>query len=126
MNTYISAILIYIFTIIYFLLSNKTMHLYTIKYYSLIENIYDDKKSLIELINHLAIYNVIIRYIRIHLLFSSLFITVNFIIKLSLIAKIIKYSMVLVIILVSYDILSLKARLRTLEDKLYRMYYNLK
>lgn len=93
-NTYISAILIYILTIIYLLLSNKTMHIYTIKYYSLIENIYDDKKSLIELINHLAIYMVIIRYIRIHLLFSSVFITVNFIIKLSLIAKIINCSMV--------------------------------
>lgn len=122
-NTYISAILI---TIIYLLLSNKTMHIYTIKYYSLIENIYDDKKSLIELINHLAIYMVIVRYIRIHLLFSSVFITVNFIIKLSLIAKIINCSMVVVIILASYDILSLKARLRALEDKLYRTYHNLK
>lgn len=126
MNNYILAILIYILTILYFFLSNKTIHIYTIKYYSLIENIYDDKDSLIVLINHLTIYRVIIRYIRIHLLFSSVFITINLIIELSLIAKIIKYSMVLVITLTSYDILSLKARLKALEDKLYRTYYNLK
>lgn len=126
MNNFISAIIIYSITFIYFLLSNKTIYICTLKYYSISASIYDDKTSLTTLINHMLIYRTIIRYIRIHLIFSSIFITVNFIVEISLIVAIINLSMLLVLFVATYDILSLKARLKALEDKLYRIYNNLK
>lgn len=126
MNNFISTIIIYSVTFIYFLLSNKTIYICTLKYYSLSVSIYDNKNSLTMLINHLLIYITIIRYIRIHLLFSSIFITINFIIEITLIVAIIKFSIVLLVFVAAYDILSFKARLKALEDKLYRIYYNLK
>lgn len=125
MNNLISAVLIYSLAVTYFLLSNKTFYIYTLKYYSLFEHIYGDKNSLIILINHLLFYRKVIRYIRIHLTCSSIIITINFIIELPLTANLIKLSMTLVIIIAAYDILSLKTRLKALEDKLFRVYYNL-
>ncbi len=122
----LNVVLIYFLTLIYFFLSNKIMYMYTLKYYDLFEYISDDKNSLIILTKHVLIYRIIIRYIRIHLISSSFLISLNIIIELPLIIKITNFSMLFVIIVVIYDILSLKARLRTLEDKLYRTYYNLK
>lgn len=125
MNIFISAIIIYSVTFIYFLLSNKTTYVYTLKYYSLFEYIYDDKNSLKILVNHLLTYRTIIRYIRIHLIFSSILITISLIIEMPLITSIIKLSVIFVIIISAYDVLSFKARLKALEDRLYKTYYRI-
>lgn len=125
MNNFISAILIYSMTIIYFLLSNRTIYIYTLKYYSLFKYIKDDNNSLKVLINHLIIYRIITRYIRIHLIFSSILVTANFLIKIPITITFLKLSMLFVIIIVTCDILSLKVRLKSLEDKLYRTFHGL-
>ncbi len=125
MKNLLLAILIYSITIIYFLLSNKTIYVYTLKYYSLIDNIYDDKDSLKILVNHLIIYKIIVRYLRIHLISSSIIITINFIFKMPFIAAVIKFLMIFASIIALCDFLSFKARLKALEDRLYITYYNL-
>lgn len=125
MNNIISAIIIYSVTLIYFLLSNKTIYIFTLKYYSLLEYIYDDKSSLKILVNYLLTYRTIIRYIRIHLIFSSILITISLIIEMSLITSIIKISVIFVIIISAHYVLSFKAQLKALEDRLYKTYYRI-
>lgn len=125
MNNFISAIIIYSVTFIYILLSNKTIYIFTLKYYSLSEYIYDDKNSLKILVNYLLTYRTIIRYIRIHLIFSSILITISLIIEMPLITFIIKLSVIVVIIISAHDILSFKTRLKALEDRLYKVYYRI-
>jgi hypothetical protein len=125
MNNFISAIIIYSVTFIYFLLSNKTIYICTLKYYSLSEYIYDDKNTLKILVNYLLTYRTIIRYIRIHLIFSSILITISLIIEMPLITSIIKLSVIFVMIISAYDVLSFKARLKALEDRLYKTYYRI-
>ncbi len=125
MNNFISAIIIYSVTFIYFLLSNKTIYICTLKYYSLSEYIYDDKNTLKILVNFLLTYRTIIRYIRIHLIFSSILITISLIIAIPLITSIIKLSVIVVIIISAHDILSFKTRLKALEDRLYKAYYRI-
>jgi len=123
MSNLSSAILIYSITIIFFLLSNKTIYVYTLKFYGLFEYINDDKNSLKILVNHLLIYKIIIRYIRIHLICCSIFITISFFIKMPLITSVVKLSMIIVMLITICDVLSLKARLKALEDRLYKTYY---
>lgn len=125
MNNFVTAIIIYSVTFIYFLLSNKTIYICTLKYYSLSEYIYDDKNSLKILVNYLLTYRTIIRYIRIHLIFSSILITISLIIEMPLITSIIKLSVIFVIIISAHDAFSFKARLKALEDRLYRTYYRI-
>lgn len=119
-------IIIYLITITYFFISNKTIYVLTLKYYSLFRYISDDSESLISLNRYFINYKIIIRYIRIHLVACSILLTFNFITEISLIVHIIIISIALVVILIIYDLLSFMARLEALEDKIYKTYYRIK
>lgn len=119
-------IIIYVITITYFFISNKTIYVLTLKYYSLFRYISDDSESLISLNRYFINYRIIIRYIRIHLVTSSILLTFNFIIEISPIVHIINISIAIVVILIIYDLLSFDARLEALEDKIYKTYYRIK
>lgn len=125
MNNFISAILIYSITILYFLLSNRALYIYTLKFYSLFKYINDDKNSIKTLVNNMIIYKKIIRYIRVHVIFSSILITISFYLEMSLIIAVIRLSMIFVGVITVYDVLSLKTRLVALEDKLYKTYFRI-
>lgn len=119
-------IIIFLITITYFFISNKTIYVLTLKYYSLFRYISDDRESLIKLNKYFINYRIIIRYVRIHLVASSILLTFNFIIEISPIVHIIKISIAIVVILILYDLLSFMARLEALEDKIYKTYYRIK
>jgi hypothetical protein len=119
-------IIIFLITVTYFFISNKTIYVLTLKYYSLFRYISDDRESLIKLNRYVITYRIIIRYVRIHLVASSILLTFNFIIEMSPIVNIIKISIALVVILIIYDLLSFEVRLKALEDKIYRTYYRIK
>lgn len=119
-------IIIFLITVTYFFISNKTIYVLTLKYYSLFRYISDDRESLIKLNKYFINYRIIIRYVRIHLVASSILLTFNFIIEISPIVHIIKISIAIVVILIIYDLLSFMARLEALEDKIYRTYYRIK
>jgi hypothetical protein len=119
-------IIIFLITVTYFFISNKTIYVLTLKYYSLFRYISDDRESLIKLNKYFINYRIIIRYVRIHLVASSILLTFNFIIEISPIVHIIKISIAIVVILIIYDLLSFMARLEALEDKIYKTYYRIK
>lgn len=119
-------IIIFLITITYFFISNKTIYVSTLKYYSLFRYISDDSESLISLNRYFINYRIIIRYLRIHLVASSILLTFNFINEISPIVHIIKISIALVVILIICDLLSFEARLEALEDKIYKTYYRIK
>lgn len=119
-------IIIYLITITYFFISNKTIYVLTLKYYSLFRFISDDSKSLIRLNRYFISNRIKIRYIRIHLVASSILLTFNFLIEMSLMVNIIIISIAPVVILIIYDFLSFEARLEALEDKIYKTYYRIK
>jgi len=119
------AVLIFIVTVLYFIITNKVMYLYTLKYYSLLKYIFDDRKALIFLNNKVLLYMIIIRYIRIHLVFSSLLVTLNIIVKILLIIKVLKITLVGIIIFAIFDITTIHNRCIILEDKLYKMHYGI-
>lgn len=119
-------IIIFLITVTYFFISNKTIYVLTLKYYSLFRYISDDSESLISLNRYFINYRIIIRYIRIHLVTSSILLTFNFIIEISPIVHIINISIAIVVILIIYDLLSFDARLEALEDKIYKTYYRIK
>ena len=100
MNNFISAILIYGITFLYFLLSNRAQYIYTLNFYSLFKYISNDKNCIKILVNNMIIYKTIIRYIRIHLIFSSILITISYYLEMSLIVVIIKPSVIFVVIIV--------------------------
>lgn len=125
MNNFISAILIYGITFLYFLLSNRAQYIYTLNFYSLFKYISNDKNCIKILVNNMIIYKTIIRYIRIHLIFSSILITISYYLEMSLIVVIIKPSVIFVVIITILDILSFRSRLAALEDKLYKTYYRI-
>lgn len=125
MNNYIISIIFYSITIIYFLISKKQLHIYTLKYYDLCNYINDNKNTLRILVNHMIIYITIIRYIRIHFIVCSLLITISFFMEIFLVLFVVRFSMIFVAIIAFIDISSLKTRLIRLEDKLYRTYYSL-
>jgi hypothetical protein len=120
------TIIIFLITITYFFISNKTIYVLTLKYYSLFRYISDDSESLISLNRYFINYRIIIRYIRIHLVASSILLTLNFIIEISTIVHIIIISIAIVVILIICDLLSFEARLEALEDKIYKTYYRIK
>ena len=125
MNKIILPATTYLITIIYILVSEKLLYLCTLKYYSLLRYISNDRNSMISLNNRFINYRRTVRYFRIHVTISSLITTANIFLKLDLIIKIIGTTLIIISIVTIIDALTLKTRLINLEDTIYKIYNNL-
>lgn len=122
MNKTIIALITYIFAIGYFITSDKSLYIYTLKYYSLLRYITDDKSSIIALNDNFIKYRYIIRYLRIHVIASSIIVTINIFINLQLLMQIIQVSYFGLAVIIIIDKITIKTRLISLEDKIYKIY----
>ncbi|HBC30485.1 MAG TPA: hypothetical protein DC024_04465 [Clostridiales bacterium] len=125
MNKLLLAILIYLLSAIYYIVSEKILYLCTLKYYSLIRNITDDRRAMTILNDKFIRYRRKVRYLRIHVATSSIIATVHVFIESGLIIDLITITIIAVGIITAIDILTLKARFVFIEDKLYRIHNNI-
>jgi|LSQX01.3.fsa_nt_gb hypothetical protein len=125
MNKLLLAILIYLLSAIYYIVSEKILYLCTLKYYSLIRNITDDRRAMTILNDKFIRYRRKVRYLRIHVSISSIIATVHVFIESGLIIDLITITIIAVGIITAIDILTLKARFVSIEDKLYRIHNNI-
>lgn len=126
MNKIILSLSIYLATIIYFIISERLLYLYTLKYYSLLRYISDDRKSLVLLNDYFIKYRLIIRYFRIHVVASSIVASVNILIEIYLLMKVMTITLTAIVIFTIIDFLTINTRLISLEDKIYKTYNNIK
>lgn len=126
MNKIILSLSIYLVTIIYFIISERLLYLYTLKYYSLLRYISDDRKSLVLLNDYFIKYRLIIRYFRIHVVASSIVASVNILIEIYLLMKVMTIALTAIVIFTIIDFLTINTRLISLEDKIYKTYNNIK
>lgn len=119
------AITVYFISITYFKVSQKIMYILTIKYYSIIRYIKEDRKAMIVLNKNVIRYKTFIRFLRIHVVASSILATLNTVTEINLIMQIIKISFIVLVIITAIDFTTINSRCTLLEEKVYKTHKNI-
>jgi len=125
MNNLTIAITIYFISFTYFKISQKIMYILTIKYYSIIRFIKEDKKAMIVLNKEVIRYRTFVRYTRIHVVVSSILATLNSFNEINLIMQIINISLIVLVIVTVIDLATINSRCTLLEEKVYNTHKNI-